>query len=226
MVADIPGLIEGAHTGAGLGTQFLRHIERTRLLVHLVDVSDSSGREDVTKDVEVIMGELASFGANLETKPMLMVASKIDVANKDKLAKLKRFCKKHKWKLYEISAVTGKGIEELKYAIAENVQELREQSGSEGGVGGELGSPALLSISSRSVLSPVCLCVHCGDCISRFESKNIFTTGSQRNTGELLQVSVPHRLSLSSPPNKPHIFFGNPTGISQRSNKDDRDEDV
>jgi GTPase len=128
VVADIPGLIEGAHTGAGLGMQFLRHVERTRLLVHLVDVSDSSGREDVTKDVEVIMGELASFGANLETKPMLMVASKIDVANKDKLAQLKGLCKKHKWKLYEISAVTGKGIEQLKYAIAESVQELRDQS--------------------------------------------------------------------------------------------------
>src|SRR5437868_3604535 len=130
VVADIPGLIEGAHTGAGLGTQFLRHVERTRLLVHLVDVSDSSGRQDVTKDVEVIMGELASFGAHLENKPMLMVASKIDVANKDKLSQLKRLCKKHKWKLYEISAVTGKGIDQLKYAIAENVQELREQSGS------------------------------------------------------------------------------------------------
>jgi GTPase len=95
-----------------------------------VDVSDSSGREDVTKDVEVIVGELASFGAHLETKPMLMVASKIDVANKDKLAQLKRLSKKHNWKLYEISAVTGKGIEQLKYAIAENVQELRDQSGS------------------------------------------------------------------------------------------------
>src|SRR5207248_81715 len=82
----------------GLGTQFLRHIERTRLLVHLVDVSDSSGREDVVSDVEVIMGELASFGAHLEDKPMLMAASKIDVANKDKLAKLKRYCKKHKLK--------------------------------------------------------------------------------------------------------------------------------
>lgn len=128
VVADIPGLIEGAHSGAGLGTQFLRHVERTRLLVHLVDVSDSSGREDVTKDVDVIMGELASFGAHLETKPMLMVASKVDVANKDKLAQLKRLCKKHKWKLYEISAVTGKGIEPLKYAIAENVQELWDQS--------------------------------------------------------------------------------------------------
>ena len=127
VVADIPGLIEGAHTGAGLGTQFLRHVERTRLLVHLVDVSDSSGRPDVTKDVEVIIEELGSFGAHLEEKPMIMVASKIDVANKDKLAKLKRYCKKQKLELHEISAVTGKGVEELKYAIAEAVQEMRER---------------------------------------------------------------------------------------------------
>jgi GTP-binding protein len=127
VVADIPGLIEGAHTGAGLGTQFLRHIERTRLLVHLVDVSDASGRDDVTKDVDVILGELASFGAHLEDKPMIMVASKIDVVNKDKLAALKKYAKKKKLKLYEISAVTGKGIEALKYAIAEEVQALREK---------------------------------------------------------------------------------------------------
>src|SRR5207244_1243350 len=116
VVADIPGLIEGAHTGAGLGTQFLRHIERTRLLAHLVDVSDSSGRPDVVSDIEVIVGELKSFGARLEEKPMIMVASKIDVANKDKLAVLKRYCKKNELDLYPISAVTGKGIEELKYA--------------------------------------------------------------------------------------------------------------
>jgi GTP-binding protein len=127
VVADIPGLIEGAHTGAGLGTQFLRHIERTRLLVHLVDVSDASGRPDVTKDVEVIMGELGSFGAHLEDKPMIMAASKIDAVNKDKLAALERYCKKHKLKLHEISAVTGKGIEELKYAMAEEVQKFRER---------------------------------------------------------------------------------------------------
>ncbi len=128
VVADIPGLIEGAHTGAGLGTQFLRHIERTRLLVHLVDVSDASGRDDVVKDVQVIIGELASFGAHLEDKPMIMVASKIDIANKDKLAALKKYSKKNKLKLYEISAVTGKGIEELKYAMAEEVQELRAKT--------------------------------------------------------------------------------------------------
>jgi GTP-binding protein len=128
VVADIPGLIEGAHEGAGLGTQFLRHIERTRLLVHLVDVSDASGRPDVVKDVDVIMGELESFGAHLAEKPMLMVASKIDVANKNKLAQLKQYCKKKKLALFPISAVTGEGIEKLKYAMAEKVESLREQS--------------------------------------------------------------------------------------------------
>jgi GTP-binding protein len=125
VVADIPGLIEGAHSGAGLGIQFLRHIERTRLLVHLVDVSDASGRPDPVKDVEVINKELESFGAGLEDKPMIMAASKIDVANKDKLAKLKRYCKKQGLELFPISAVTGKGIDELKYAIAEKLDEVK-----------------------------------------------------------------------------------------------------
>jgi GTP-binding protein len=126
VVADIPGLIEGAYTGSGLGTQFLRHIERTRLLVHMVDVSDSSGRADVVKDVEVIRGELASFGAGLEDKPTLMVASKIDVANPEKLKKLKQWATRRKLKLYPISAVTGEGIEKLKYAMAEEVEKARK----------------------------------------------------------------------------------------------------
>jgi GTP-binding protein len=126
VVADIPGLIEGAHNGSGLGTQFLRHIERNRLLAHLVDVSDGSGRPDAVKDVEVIQGELASFGAGLETKPMMMIASKIDVANPDKLVALKKYCKRKKLKLHEISAVTGQGIEELKFAMAKEVNTLRQ----------------------------------------------------------------------------------------------------
>ena len=131
VVADIPGLIEGAHTGAGLGTQFLRHIERTRLLVHLVDVSDASGRPDPVNDIEVINQELASFGAHLDEKPMIMVASKIDIANKEKLAKLKRYCKKKSLELFPISAVTGKGVDDLKYAIAEKVEEIRLQASHE-----------------------------------------------------------------------------------------------
>jgi GTP-binding protein len=131
VVADIPGLIEGAHTGAGLGTQFLRHIERTRVLVHLVDVSDASGRPDPVKDVEVIEGELASFGASLERKPVIMVASKIDVANNDKLAKLKRYCKKRGHELLAISAVTGKGIEDLKHALAASVEASRKSAAQE-----------------------------------------------------------------------------------------------
>ena len=125
VVADIPGLIEGAHQGAGLGTQFLRHIERTRLLVHLVDVSDASGRPDPVKDFEVIMGELASFGAGLEAKTMILAASKCDVANKSKLAKLKRYAKSHGLELFVISAVSGEGIEKLKHAMAEKVEETR-----------------------------------------------------------------------------------------------------
>jgi GTP-binding protein len=128
VVADIPGLIEGASGGAGLGTQFLRHIERTRLLVHLVDVSDASGRPDPVKDVEVIMDELASFDAGLETKPMILVASKIDVANKDKLAKLKRYAKKQQLEFHAISAVTGKGIDELKYAMADRLDTIRQET--------------------------------------------------------------------------------------------------
>lgn len=125
VVADIPGLIEGAHTGTGLGTQFLRHIERTRLLAHLVDVSDSSGRPDPVKDFKVILEELASFGAELEKKPMIVVASKMDVVNPEKLARLRKHVKKLKLDLYEISAVTGKGIPELKYAMGRSVAEIR-----------------------------------------------------------------------------------------------------
>jgi GTP-binding protein len=127
VVADIPGLIEGASDGAGLGTQFLRHIERTRFLVHLVDVSDASGRPDPVEDYEVINRELANFGSGLDSKPAIVVASKMDAANKDKLAKLKRYCKRKKLDLYPISAVTGEGINELKYAMAKKLSAIKAE---------------------------------------------------------------------------------------------------
>jgi GTPase len=125
VVADIPGLIEGAHLGAGLGVQFLRPIERTKCLVHLVDVSDGSGRPDPVEDFRVIMGELKSFGHGLDEKPMMVVASKADVANPQKLKKLETMAKRKKLPFYAISAVSGQGVEKLKYAIGERVRELR-----------------------------------------------------------------------------------------------------
>jgi len=120
-VADLPGLIEGAHLGAGLGIQFLKHIERTSVIVHLVDVSDSSDRPDPVADYKVITEELKSFDLALAAKPTILVAAKIDVANSEKLKKLTAMAKRRKLPFYEISAVTGDGIEALKYAIAEMV---------------------------------------------------------------------------------------------------------
>jgi GTP-binding protein len=122
VVADVPGLIEGAHLGQGLGTQFLRHIERTKLLTHLVDVSDGSGRPDPVEDFKVINNELASFGNGLVDKPMMVVATKIDAANPEKLKKLSAHAKRRKLEFHAISAVTGEGIEELKWALAKRLR--------------------------------------------------------------------------------------------------------
>ena len=130
-IADLPGLIEGAHLGHGLGIQFLKHIERTSVIVHLVDVSDSTDRPDPVADFKTITAELAAFDAEhksapaLAAKPTILVAAKIDVANPDKLKKLTTFAKRKKLPFYAISAVTGEGIEKLKYAIAEMVAQHR-----------------------------------------------------------------------------------------------------
>ncbi|HKF46576.1 MAG TPA: GTPase ObgE [Terracidiphilus sp.] len=122
VVADVPGLIEGAHQGHGLGTQFLRHIERTSVLVHLVDVSDASGRPDPVEDFKVINKELTSFGNGLADKPMIVVATKLDSANPEKLKKLSTHAKRRKLEFHAVSAVTGQGIDELKWAIAKRVR--------------------------------------------------------------------------------------------------------
>ena len=123
VVADIPGLIEGAHEGAGLGTQFLRHVERTRLLVHLVDVSDVTGRDPV-EDFEVIRHELASFSEEMSRKPMFVVASKVDAAqDPERLASVRRLAAQRGLPFFAISSVTGEGINELVYAMAEKISE-------------------------------------------------------------------------------------------------------
>jgi GTP-binding protein len=121
VVADIPGLIEGAHLGHGLGVQFLKHIERTRLLAHLVDVSETSGRDPV-HDFEVVMGELASFSDELAAKPMILIATKIDAAqDPERVASLERLAAERGLPFYKISSVTGEGIDALKRALAEAV---------------------------------------------------------------------------------------------------------
>jgi GTP-binding protein len=123
VVADIPGLIEGAHLGHGLGINFLRHVERTRLLVHLVDVSEYSGRDPV-HDFEVIMTELESFSESLAHKPMFVVASKIDVAqDTSRIDELRELAQNQNLPFFEISSVTGAGIDALKFAMAEAVFE-------------------------------------------------------------------------------------------------------
>ena len=126
-VADMPGLIEGAHLGAGLGVQFLKHIERTSVLAHLIDVSDAadetsgSARPDPVDDYNVITAELKSFDPALAAKPTILIATKADAANPAKLKKLTTFAKRKKLPLYLISAVSGEGIEKLKYAMADAV---------------------------------------------------------------------------------------------------------
>ncbi len=121
VVADIPGLIEGAHLGHGLGIQFLRHIERTRLLAHLVDVSEGSGRNPV-HDFEVVMTELASFSQELASKPMIVVATKMDAAqDPTRVASLRDLAAGRGLPYVEISSATGQGIDALIHAMAERV---------------------------------------------------------------------------------------------------------
>jgi GTPase len=121
VMADVPGLIEGAHEGHGLGIQFLRHVERTRLLVHLVDVSDFSGR-DPAHDFEVILQELGEFSPELVTRPMLVAASKIDACQDvGRIEAVRAKALDRGLPFYAISSATGAGIEELRFAMAQRL---------------------------------------------------------------------------------------------------------
>lgn len=121
VVADIPGLIEGAHEGHGLGIQFLKHIERTRILVHMVDVSDITGR-DPRSDFKIILKELESFSEELPLKPMVVVASKIDAAqDAERIEAVREMAEEYKMPFLKISSATGEGLEELKYFLADAV---------------------------------------------------------------------------------------------------------
>ncbi len=119
VVADLPGLIEGASQGAGLGIRFLRHVERTRLLVHLIDTSDATDMDPV-KAFEIIEGELGAFSERLTEKPMIVVATKLDATpDHTKLDELREFCKKKGLEFHAISGPTGEGVKELVRSIAD-----------------------------------------------------------------------------------------------------------
>jgi GTP-binding protein len=124
VVADLPGLIEGAHEGAGLGIRFLRHVERTRLLVHLIDTSDAS-EGDPTQAFGVISGELRAFSESLAEKPMMVVATKLDATTeRTRLTELREFCKERGLEFHAISAATGEGVRELVRAIADALDKI------------------------------------------------------------------------------------------------------
>ena len=125
VVADIPGLIEDAHKGHGLGIRFLRHIERTRLLVHLIDSSDLL-ESHPERDYQIVMQELAAFNAALATRPMVLVASKVDLASEGRrLRALEELASSEHLPLFPVSAATGKGIDEFMWGIAQRLRELR-----------------------------------------------------------------------------------------------------
>ncbi len=121
VIADIPGLIEGAHAGHGLGDRFLRHVERTRLLAHLIDVSELSSR-DPGEDFDIILEELRQFSGELVEKPMIVLATKIDACQDlSRLDVVRAKAEQNDMPFYAVSSVTGVGIEELRFAMAEEL---------------------------------------------------------------------------------------------------------
>jgi GTP-binding protein len=128
VVADLPGLIEGASQGAGLGIRFLRHVERTRLLVHLIDTSDMAEMDPV-KAFEIIESELGAFSEKLLEKPMIVVATKLDATTDvTKLEELKKFCEKKGLEFHAISAAAGEGVKELVRGIADALDKIPKEA--------------------------------------------------------------------------------------------------
>jgi GTP-binding protein len=130
VVADVPGLIEGAHRGQGLGHQFLRHLERTKVLVHLVDVSGETGRDPV-EDLETIRRELELFQPELAAKPQIVTANKIDAAGPDlepAIEALERRAKALNLRFFRISAASGAGIPELLEAMWRQLAAARQNA--------------------------------------------------------------------------------------------------
>lgn len=124
VVADLPGLIEGAHEGAGLGIRFLRHVERTRLLVHLIDTSDANDADPV-HSFEIINGELHAFSEALIEKPMIVVATKLDATTeRTRLESLHEFCRERNLEFHAISAAAGEGVRELVRSIADALDKI------------------------------------------------------------------------------------------------------
>lgn len=117
VMADIPGIIEGAHEGAGLGHDFLRHIERTRLLIHVVDVSGSEGRNPI-EDIDSINNELALFNPLLETRPQIIAANKMDQADEKQIADFTAEMNRRGYEVFPISAAIADGTQELMNAVA------------------------------------------------------------------------------------------------------------
>jgi GTP-binding protein len=125
VVADIPGLIEGAHEGKGLGAQFLRHIERTSFLLHLVDISEWAPDDPVTS-FEALRGELAAYDASLKARPFAVVGTKLDIkGNGKRLEALKAHCKRKRIRFFAISSVAREGLDELVRYTGERVTALR-----------------------------------------------------------------------------------------------------
>lgn len=127
VIADIPGIIEGASTGVGLGIQFLRHIERTRLLLHVIDVSGAEGRNPV-QDFETINKELKEYSEKLSTRKQIIVANKLDAMQDENLLKeLEEFAKSKNIEFFKMSAVTGEGIDDLMNYVTKVLKELPKE---------------------------------------------------------------------------------------------------